>query len=331
VLRLPSNVPPWTRTGLRVASGDALTLLAQGRVVLSEELDVWGGPGFHLWGRIGPGPIFNGARDTNTIECSCDGELELAVYTGEWATPTGELATPVEGYASLGGAIEVLALHWRVDPVEGLHALQARSPDEPLLEADLRRLASPVRRPAGWRLLWFLGESDSFSQVELDGRPAISVDTRGDVAILQRPVDFALEPDTTLEWRWRVSELPAREREDHFHTHDYVSIAIEFENGLDLTWYWSAELPSETSYACPLPTWAERETHLVVRSGSADLGRWLSERRDVRADYATCVGDPPARIVAVWLIAVSLFQRRRGRADFADIVLRRGDAELRVL
>ena len=41
--------------------------------------------------------------------------------------------------------------------------------------------------------------------------------------------------------------------------------------------------------------------------------------------------DPPARIVAVWLIAVSLFQRRRGRADFADIVLRRGDAELRVL
>jgi len=33
------------------------------------------------------------------------------------------------------------------------------------------------------------------------------------------------------------------------------------------------------------------------------------------------MGEPPARIVAVWLIAVSLFQHGRGEAEFAQIEL----------
>jgi len=43
------------------------------------------------------------------------------------------------------------------------------------------------------------------------------------------------------------------------------------------------------------------------------------------------VGAVPSRIVGVWLIAVSVFGHRRGRAAFADVVLRDGDRELRVI
>jgi hypothetical protein len=38
-------------------------------------------------------------------------------------------------------------------------------------------------------------------------------------------------------------------------------------------------------------------------------------------DYRRAVGHPPARIVRVWLIAVSLFQRHSGESQFADIEL----------
>ena len=58
----------------------------------------------------------------------------------------------------------------------------------------------------------------------------------------------------------------------------------------------------------------------MVRTGLDGLGRWFSEERDVYADYAAYIGGPlPAKIVRVWLIAVSLFQHSDGKCQYADI------------
>ena len=79
-------------------------------------------------------------------------------------------------------------------------------------------------------------------------------------------------PGTTLRWSWRVDQLPIDLAEDTLPSHDYVSIAAEFDDGQDLTYYWSAALPEGTVYRCPIPTWASRETHVVVRSGRGHAG-----------------------------------------------------------
>ena len=71
----------------------------------------------------------------------------------------------------------------------------------------------------------------------------------------------------------------------------------------------------------PLPAWKDREFHVVLRSGAAGLGEWLHEERDLYADYRHYMGEPPKRVVRVWLIAVSIFQRGTGRALFANIGL----------
>jgi hypothetical protein len=332
VLRLPAQVPPWTDTGMRVAAGDAVTLLAAGRVVLSPELDLWGGPRVFLWGRVGSqGPVWNALGDTTTIRARSSGALELAVYQGEWKSPAGELATPVDAYAALRGGFDVAAIRWRAEPSAGIAALRARAPDDPLLAAEAARLAAPVRPPPGWEYLWFLGAAEIFRAARSEGRDAIHVRAENDLGILCHPVDFALGEATTLSWHWRVSQLPAREREDTLPTHDYLSVALEFEDGRDLTWTWSAALPVGTAYACPLPNWSARETHLVVRSGSAGLGAWQSESRAVLSDHRAAVGGAqPRRVVAVWLIAVSLFRHGTAEAEFAAIELRDGSRRLRV-
>jgi len=43
------------------------------------------------------------------------------------------------------------------------------------------------------------------------------------------------------------------------------------------------------------------------------------------------MGEPPARITRVWLIANSIFQRGEGDCEYAQIVLHGADGELRVL
>ena len=140
-----------------------------------------------------------------------------------------------------------------------------------------------------------------------------------------------LRPGLELRWRWKVDELPIDLAEDTLPSHDYVSIAVEFDDGQDITYYWSAELPEGTVYRCPIPTWAHRETHVVVRSGSKELGRWLDEERDVYADYRRILGGPAREVVRVWLIANSLFQRGHGRCQYASIRLTDNERTLEVL
>lgn len=332
LVRLPGNVPPWTATGIQVRRGEWITVLASGRLVLSAELDVWYGPRLALWGRVGErGTIFNGTRDSHSLAAEEDGPLFLALYNGEWATPQGELATPREAYAAGGGAIDVLVLRWKGSSEDGLATLARSAPGDPLIAGELDRLRSPIVPPDGWHHLWFLGTTDIFREATEQGRRAIWIDAQSDVGILQTKVDVPLGEQTTIDWRWRMDSLPAAGAEDSPITHDYVSLAVEFDNGKDLTWYWSAGLPVGRHYACPLPLWTPRETHWVLRSGGEGLGRWFDETRPIAADYRAAVGVPPARIVGVWLIAVTLFRRGRAQATFADIRLRDGARVLRVL
>jgi hypothetical protein len=98
-------------------------------------------------------------------------------------------------------------------------------------------------------------------------------------------------------------------------------LAVEFDNGQDLTYLWSAALEPERSFRCPVASWRQRETHIVIRSGHEDLGRWIDEERDLWRDYQNAIGSPPARIVGVWLIAASIFQHGQGRCEYRDIEL----------
>ena len=188
-------------------------------------------------------------------------------------------------------------------------------------------LATP---PEGWAYLPELavwGPADIYQRrlaAPDDPGPAVQmqVHTLRNVGILTRNVAVPLTPETRLSWRWKVDKLPSMVAENVVPKHDYLSIAVKFENGRDITYMWSAALEHGTGFECPLPDWKGREWHVVVRSGEADLGKWLAEERDVLADYARHVGGKtPGRIVQVWLISASIIQQGEGKATYGDISL----------
>ncbi|HET9693846.1 MAG TPA: DUF3047 domain-containing protein [Steroidobacteraceae bacterium] len=333
-VELPATRPPWTDSGLVVRPGDRLTWFAAGRVYLSRLLDIWVPPSFQLWGRVGDvGPIFRGTRATHTFEARAPGPLQLASYfPGEWAHPDGTLGAGVDEYSKVSGGITALVVRWR-EGVDLSSLLGGSSPAPEPVRAEFNRLQSSTPAPEGWDYLWYLGPGEIYRPCQApDGGPAIRCETHGDVGILRRPVAVRLEPGTRLDWRWRVERLPADLREDSLPSHDYLSIAAEFDDGQDLTYYWSASLPAGTVYRCPLPTWMDKETHVVVRSGKSDLGRWLEQSRDLHEDYHRIIGGPARSVVRVWLIANSLFLRGHGRCEYAGIELRRADgAAVKVL
>lgn len=335
-IELPATRPPWLKTALKLRTDDAVSSFACGRTYLSRPLDLWVEPSFQLWMRIGnDGEVFRGTRASHGFTADRDGELQLASYfPGEWANRDGTLATPIKDYRKVGGGMCVLLIRWQagVTPQKGLEALLALGDVQELIAAELDRLRQPVVAPEGWSHLWFLGPSEIYCRCEDESKAgAICCHTERDVAILQHDADLPLTEDVALQWSWKVDALPSDLREDTLPTHDYLSIAVEFDNGRDLSYLWSSQLPAGRHFRCPLPTWQARETHWVVRSGSTELGRWLEESRNVFEDYRIAIGGPlPQRIVRVWLIANSLFQRRPGRAAYADIRFRRGEETLSI-
>ncbi|MBP1148310.1 DUF3047 domain-containing protein [Methylocaldum sp. RMAD-M] len=319
---IPSDRKPWLDTGIDLSAGERVTTFAVGKTCL-KGTDLWFGADFQLWCRIGPdGEIFRGTRASNTFAVEKPDRLYLASYfPGEWATRTGELATPDEVYEQASGCLAALIVRWRVEPIEGLKRLAALGDVDGLVASEIDRLTDPVVPPPGWNYLWFVGPAEIYRSCRTpEKEPAICCHTHRDVGLLQKDVSLPFEPNTRLRWAWRMDRLPSEVREDTFPTHDYQSIAVEFDNGQDITYYWSAELPVGTAYRCPIPTWTARETHVVIRSGSEGLGEWFSEERDVYRDYLDFIGGPPpARIVRVWLIALSLLQGREGECRYSGI------------
>lgn len=323
-LYLPGDRPPWTDTKIDVEAGEEITTIAAGRVYLSRFFDVFVEPQFQLWTRVGEeGPIFNGTRNTNTFRAESKGRLYLAgVFPGEWGDRTGELGTPEKEFRGVQGGMSVLVIRWKADALRGLRQLAADGDFEGVIAGEIDRIESPPKKPEGWEFLWFLGRSEIYRDAqENGGRKKIECRTHKNVSILQHKAEMPLTPDVRLEWSWKVDELPSERAEITVPTHDYMSIAVEFDNGQDLTYYWSATLPPGTFYRCPLPTWKDRETHVVIRSGDEGLGQWLDESRNVHADCVEVYGEAPKKIVRVWLIANSLLQRKPGACDYTDIRL----------
>lgn len=329
VLYLAADVGPWLDTGLAVEPGDQITVVLDGRVWLSRQYDISLEAPLQVWRRIGDdGEISRGLRDTDTFVADRAGTLRLKNLPTRWLDRHGHYAgEPAAVNPDAGGGVSVALIRWapQSDVAAELRRVAAGESGAVWAEAELARLSAPPRPPEGWTYLWELGPAEIF-QAECDGGTdggpqwRIAAHTRNDVAILQREASVALDSSTTLQWTWKVDRLPAGSAEDTAITHDYLSIAVEFDNGQDLTYMWSRELPVEYSFRCPLEAWRDRETHVVVRSGDAELGIWLNESRNVLGDYERSVGGvAPTRIVRVWLIANSVFGRDEGVARFGNI------------
>lgn len=291
-VRLDGSESGWTASGHVLAAGERFRVVATGHQWLAKPIGLVIEPRATVFMRIGGGAIRKLVADDAVYEAWEEGELAFLTKTlSEFADERGNL---LPGKRRAQG------------PGIGLRVERADTPPD------------TTGQPDGWHYLWRLGDGRIYTGDPDD----IAVSTHGDVGILQRPLDLPLTRETVLSWDWLIERLPSDLPEDLAFTHDYLSIAVEFDNGRDLTYMWSAGLPEGHVFRCPLEWWCERETHWVLRSGSAGLGQWHSERRMIAADYAEALGEPlPQRIVRVWLIANSIFQRGHGEGRFARIAV----------
>lgn len=197
--------------------------------------------------------------------------------------------------------------------------------------------------PAGWQIEHLNSKfpPTEYRQRQWDGVAAVEARAVGSMALLARPLTVDLEKTPILCWRWRI-DAPLRNADlaskagDDYAARVYVSFAIPpAALGLGtraklalarsiwgptvpdaaLNYVWDNKHPVGTLQP---NAYTDRARMLVLRSGAAEAGGWISERRHLGADFRRAFGDLPGRPNGLAIASDTDNTGETARAGFAD-------------
>jgi hypothetical protein len=153
---------------------------------------------------------------------------------------------------------------------------------------------------AGWAPHSFKGDT-AYALDEVDGRAAIHAvcDDSASGLFLRREIDLTRTP--IMEWRWRVERtFPPGPAETTKKGDDYparlyvVKEALLPWNTVALNYVWASQQPRGAEWP---NAYASQAMMVALRSGPGD--GWVTERRDLRADFRRLHGEDVTIIDAV--------------------------------
>jgi hypothetical protein len=203
-------------------------------------------------------------------------------------------------------------------------AVEPSSGGSSLRIADFSAGLGPGGVPAGWRLVRHAG----LPGLSIGSGPAsASLELRSSKSSfgLQRDLSVDLRAFPRLSWIWRADTLPAGGDFRSASKDDQAAqLYVAFSRTRVIGYVWDSTAPAQTQGdAQGIPPFA-RVRILVLRSGAAEAGKWLTEERDVVADYRRLFGeDPPSfQAIGIRLYINSQHTSSEAACAFADIAFR---------
>lgn len=202
--------------------------------------------------------------------------------------------------------------------------------------------------PPGWRPLTFK-KIDSHTRYQLvrDGDTVVvKARASASAAGLVRELSVDAREYPILSWRWKVENIlqagdvhrkdgddyPARLYITYRYDPQRVSAwerakyeAAKFFYGVypplrSINYIYESHAPVGTIVP---NAYTDRVRMIVVRSGRAELGRWIQEERDLYADYRAAFNEEPPQISGIAIMTDTDNTGESATAYYGDIVLKR--------
>lgn len=181
----------------------------------------------------------------------------------------------------------------------------------------------------GWEDRWHLerldGRVPAFRVEQEDGDPILRADSDAAAAALWQPLDVEAR-GLSFAWRWRIeAALVDNRRERERAGDDYAArVFIIFDaapfspDARAVCYVWASREAPGSVYPNP---YVSGVNTLVLRSGDDQAGAWMTEERDVAADYELAFAEPPGRVSGVAVMVDTDDTGVRATAWFDDIRL----------
>lgn len=161
--------------------------------------------------------------------------------------------------------------------------------------------------PAGWRAYETIGGRPTydFTVVEDEGRRGLRLRSRGDHSTIARRLRISLKATPLLEWSWKIVQFPdgadiRRKESSDLSGHLFVVWPRQpaMLRSRLIGYVWDPKIPADTFEPSRK---TGTVTFVVVRSGTAEAGTWVTERRNVAEDFRRIYGEDPEDAGAVAL------------------------------
>ena len=184
--------------------------------------------------------------------------------------------------------------------------------------------AAPDALPDGWEALTFkkVPRATQYRVVREAEGWVLEARSEAAASALYRPLDLDLRAHPRLTWRWKVGSVLVRgdartKQGDDYPARVYVAFRHDparatawervtygayrllygtYPPRAALNYIWDNRLPPGTTLD---NAYTGRAKMIVVRSGAAEVGRWVTETRDVLDDYRRLFGGEPPPVAGV--------------------------------
>jgi hypothetical protein len=182
--------------------------------------------------------------------------------------------------------------------------------------------------PAGWKGGDWGSPKYLFQIVEQEGQRVLQLKSDGDSSTISRDikgqVDLAQTP--ILEWRWKVTKLPnggdaRRSATDDEAGQIYVTWPRfpETVRSRIVGYIWDTTAPVGATFKSEKTSTVR---YVVLQSGPAKLGQWITERRNVAEDFRKLWGAEPDSPGALAISIDSDDTRSSAEAFVTNVVFR---------
>ncbi|HRF61367.1 MAG TPA: DUF3047 domain-containing protein [Candidatus Competibacter sp.] len=173
-----------------------------------------------------------------------------------------------------------------------------------------------------WQTKSFKGDT-RYTFDDKSGQRALFADSQGTASGLYREIRVDLNRTPWLNWSWRVDKVlnGVDERSkagDDYPARVYVVVSggAAFWKTRSLVYVWSSNQPVGTAWN---NAFTANARVMALRSGTKDAGRWVSEKRDIRADFRQLFGEDIEAIDAVALMTDTDNSGQSATAWYGDI------------
>jgi len=183
--------------------------------------------------------------------------------------------------------------------------------------------------PAGWQGQSWGSPKYEFAVVDNDGHRVLHLRSQGEGSTISKDIKGKVDLKQTpiLEWSWKVVVLPKggdsrRKATDDQAAQVYVAWPRfpEAVRSRIIGYVWDTTAP--VGLVAPSEK-TGTVTYIIVRSGTADLGRWVTERRNVVEDFRRIYGEAPEAPGAVSIAIDSNDTTSSAESFMGSIVFRR--------
>lgn len=206
--------------------------------------------------------------------------------------------------------------------------------------------------PDDWQPLTFsrIERHTGYSLVEAGGTVVVKAVSEQSASGLTRAISIAPREYPVIEWRWKVDNVLQQgdvtsKAGDDYPARIYITFAFDPDRAgylerleheaarlllgqevpyRAISYIWGSNSPVGTM----IPNaYTDRVMMFVVESGEEKLQQWITEKRDVYADYQMAFGEEPATISGVAIMTDTDNTGEAAVAWYGDIVFRAGKGD----